>query len=481
MNSKPVQTFIVLVVVLVLAALDQTITSTALPTITRELSGQGQASWVFSCYLIASTVAIPVYGRLADLRGSRSVIGVAIALFAVGSALCGVSQSMNQMLAARVVQGAGAGGLLTLTMVVTAELFAPQLRGRYLGLLGSAYGLATVIGPLAGGLLVQHLSWRWAFLINIPIAVPALLIFLHLYRGTPRVRIGSIDYVGAVLLIAGLSSALLLTKRGFEALRSISALLALIAATAAFMAAFVVWERRQASPLLPMALFASRQVLAANVLSAISGIALFAGVVFLPLFLQIGQGLTPLVAAVHMLPLMLSITVASIAGGKLLARGTSMRAIALLSTLASAAGYVALPSALQAMGHPSMWACMVVIGTGIGLLFPLITVIAQRSVAPQLIGTSTAATVMFRSVGGALGVSALGSLFSHLVQASLNTSAPEAATNGRNVAATLEAAFAHALAPVFYVVAAISALACLVAWALPKRAAATQEATVRAG
>ena len=325
--DRPTLVYSIFVVVLVLAALDQTILSTALPAIARDLDGQARIAWVFSAYLIASTVVIPLYGKLADIHGTRPVLLLALALFLAGSVGCGLSGSMSQLVVARGLQGAGGGGLLTLTMLGVVDLYPPSSRGRYQALLGAAYGIATMFGPIFGGLLVQRLSWHWAFFINVPVALGALAILAVAFRPGSARHAQRVDYVGALLLAASLV-ALLIATRHDSGLDSWST--ALLGCTAAVLAAAFVWiERRARHPLLPLTLFASGAFSAATAVSAASGVALFAAVVFLPIYLQTALGMTPIVSGLHVWPLMSGVTLAAIAGGRVLRADGPVRVLAL--------------------------------------------------------------------------------------------------------------------------------------------------------
>lgn len=455
--------FAMLMLMLMLAALDQTIVSTALPSIARDLQGASRMSWVFSAYLIASTVAVPLYGRLADLHGSKPMLLVALALFLFGSVLCGISRDMTELILARGVQGAGGGGLLTLAMMSVVRAFPEAARPRLQGLLGATYGLSTLAGPLVGGFLVEHLSWRWAFFINLPLGLLALTVLALKFPHRPPTRRGRLDHVGAVLLGAALVSLLLSTQPDAAAVPVVPA--SLYAAVGLGLAALFVWvQARVANPLLPLSLFSQRAFSAATLLSAASGLMLFATVVFMPLYFQMWRGLSPADSGLHLMPLMAGITVASMGCGRVLAatgrvRSTAIAACALTATAFAVLGFVVGdPGASLTIAS----ACLVPLGMGIGTLFPLVTVVAQSAAPMPLMGIATASPVMFRSVAGAVGVSLLAALFSRSMAAQV---APDLGLDGH----ALVALPGIALSQVLWLAAGVSLLAGGAAWALPAR------------
>jgi len=451
-HARLLPVFAAFIVMLVLAALDQTILATALPAISRELHGSDRLSWVFSAYLMAATVVVPLYGRLADMHGSKPLLLLATALFLGGSLACGMSDSMTMLILARGVQGAGGGGLMTLTLLGVADLVPLERRAAWQSTLGASYGLATMFGPLIGATLVQHLSWHWAFLINLPFALLALAIIAwRMPRAQPRPAQG-VDLPGALLLAASLVALLLATRRDAEATAARAGLLMLLGAG---LAALFLWrQQRAAHPILSLALFERRDFSVATLLSGAAGVALFSAVVFLPVFLQTALAKSPIASAWHLLPLMAGITAGAVGTGRRLRGDGRMRARAMRACAAIALAFSALAAVLWlAPSSPLLLsACLLPLGLGIGSLFPLVTVMAQRSAPPQFQGVATSTPIMLRSLGGALGVSALGALFAHRIAA-----AP--------MAQGLPVAFAGALLPVYL----LTALLGLLAWALARR------------
>lgn len=473
--------FGMLMLILVLAALDQTILSTALPVMARDLPGDWPLAWVFSAYLMVATVVIAVYGRLADLVGRKPMLLLAIGLFLAGSLACGSSQDLHQLVLARALQGAGGGGLMTLTMLSVAEWFPPEQRGRYQGLLGAAYGLSTMFGPLVGATLVEHLSWRWAFWMNVPLALlawgvlalawPARAVAAPAaHAARPR---ESVDWLGALLLTGALVSLLMATQHARLNLPEAVSLQRLLALGFASTAAFLWRQHRAASPLLPLSLFARPAYAAASVIALVTGMALYAVVVFVPQYLQIGLHLSPTRSAWHLLPLMAGVTGAAIASGRLLRAQKPVAVLARSACVLMLSSFGLLVAALH--GWPEapavLSASLLPLGVGLGLLFPVITVVAQRVSPAEHMGIATAVTVMLRSLGGAAGVAVLAALLTQRMAQEMAQHASAPAMPGQ-----LAAALAHGLQPVFGCVAAAVLLALLAARWMPQRQGAASPA-----
>lgn len=477
-------TIAMFVLMLVLAALDQTILSTALPAIVRELKGADRLSWVFSAYLISSTVVIPLYGKLADVYGSRPTLLAAVALFLLGSLACGFSASMDQLIAARGLQGLGGGGLLTLTMLGVADLFPPAVyppeqRGKVQALLGASFGISTMFGPLTGGYLVEHLSWHWAFFINVPAALLALVVLWIVFRPGPARHPQKVDYAGAVLLGAALICALLATRH--EAGAVATNVLPLTVAAIVLALSFLMVQRRVAQPLVPLSLFGAAPFSAATVISLLSGVALFAAVVFLPTYLQTGLRLTPSGSAWHLLPLMAGLTVSAVTSGKLLRRSGKVRLFAQVACMLMALAFASLVAVLHWWPHEplALSACVLPLGMGLGLLFPLVTMVSQLTSPPQMLGIATATPIMVRSLGGAIGVSLLASLLTHeisghLAEIAVNAGAAARAAAGATspqaaMATVMADAMAAGLQPMYAVAASLCLLAAVATAWLPAR------------
>lgn len=450
--------FAAFVAMLVLAALDQTILSTALPAIAREMHGSDRVSWVFSAYLMASTVAIPLYGRLADIHGSKPVLVIAITLFGLGSLAGGLASDMTMLIAARALQGAGGGGLMTLTLLGMADLVPAEQLPRRQAMLGASYGLATMFGPLVGGAIVEHGAWQWTFFMNVPVAALALAVVAW---GLPRREAHAaerVDWIGAALLGATLATLLMATRRD----AGTAATWGWLVVSAKLGLTFAWRQRRSAHPIVPPALFASRAFVAAAGLSALAGVALFAGVVFLPLYLQTALGMSPTASAWHLLPLMAGLTAAAIAGGRALRAQVPVRAMALAASTLMALSFAALALVFRFLPGQALAlsACVLPLGIGTGLLFPLVTLLSRRLAPARHAGAATAAPVMLRALGGALGVSALGALLTHQIAERMAGPAHDG----------YAAAFAGAVQPVYAIVALLCLLGGVAAFAaLPRR------------
>jgi EmrB/QacA subfamily drug resistance transporter len=472
-NGRVALTVSAFIVALVLAALDQTIVSTALPAISEELNERSRLSWVFSSYLIASTVVIPLYGKLGDLYGRKTVLQIAIGLFLVGSVLCGISTGMTELIVYRGLQGAGGGGLMTLTMTAVSDLVPDHERGRYLGMLGAAYGIAALFGPPLGGIFVEHLSWRWIFYANLPFGLLSMLMLAYSFHHRPKPRKHVIDYPGAVALTAALVMMLIGTKMSAastDATLSASVVFPVVFPILALVfASLFLWiETRAPEPILPLELFREQTFTAANVLSTILGVSMFTAVVFLPLYLQIAQGFSPIASGMQLLPMTLGITTASLGCGRHVARVGRYRQFALTGCALVAVAYALLATMSNAPKDIEIPIYMLVLGLGLGLLFPVVTMAAQNSVSIQHIGTATATPIMLRSVGGAIGVSLLGALFSNRIthEFAHHFSTPDKASAIPGSEAVVTA-FSAALHPLFWIAAAIAVIGFGVAWMLP--------------
>jgi len=465
-------TYAALVSLLVLSGLDQTILSTALPIIAHDLGGHGQTSWLFSAYLIASTVVIPMYGKLADRLGVRPLLVTAASLFVAGSVACGLSSSLDMLIVARAVQGTGGGGLMTLTMLAMAVLYAPEQRGHRQAMLGAAYGVSTMLGPLIGGVVVQYLSWRWAFLLNVPLALAATAVLATSAFPAAPLHRHPLDGAGAALLAIALVCLLLATRRDGG-----TAAWWLAAVGAALLLAWWQVERRAADPILPLSMFSAAAFSAATFISASSGVALFTAVVFLPTYLQAALHLTPTDSAVHLLPLMLGITLAAQVSGRALRAAVSARSLAYGAMASMALAFAALTWICKAAPGQTLAlsAAVLPLGAGLGLLFPLVTVVSQRAVPPRHMGIATATPIMLRALGGAIGVALLGELLRQRIADGLGVS-PAAIPTGRGAAAAagidhtaFANAFASALGSVFTCALGVCLVAAVAARWLPRQ------------
>ncbi|MFD0740850.1 MDR family MFS transporter [Phytohabitans flavus] len=306
---------------MLLAALDQTIVGTALPTIVGELGGINHYSWVVTAYLLASTASTPLYGKISDLYGRRPVFLFSIGTFLVGSLLAGLSQNMTQLIITRGIQGLGAGGLLTLAFTIISDVVSPRERGRYQGLFGAVFGIASVAGPLVGGYFAEH-DWRWIFYINVPIAIVAIVVCYHVMRLIPfHRRPHSIDWIGASLMVVAVSCLLLaLSWGGNQYAWGSPTIIGLFAAGGVLALLFVLQESRAGEPILPLKLFRRRTFALANTASFVLGLVMFGSIIFIPLYLQIVKGATPTESGLLMLPMMAGVIVTSVLSGQAMSR-----------------------------------------------------------------------------------------------------------------------------------------------------------------
>jgi EmrB/QacA subfamily drug resistance transporter len=328
-----------LLLVLLLAALDSTIVSTALPTIVGELGGLEHLAWVVTGYLLAQTIVTPIYGKLGDLYGRKLVLQSAIVLFLVGSALCGMSRSMTQLILFRFVQGLGGGGLNVTTQAAVGDIVSPRERGRYQGIFGAVFGLASIAGPLLGGYFTTHLSWRWIFYVNLPLGIIALVVLAATFPAQSLRRAHAIDYAGAGLLAVVLSAMTLVADTGGTALPWSSGLvLGLIAIVVIALVGFVLVERRAREPVLPPHLFGQRTFTLTSLIGLIVGFALFGSVTYLPVYLQLVKGVGPTQSGLEMLPMMGGMLVTSIASGQLISRTGRYKVFPILGTAVMSGG-----------------------------------------------------------------------------------------------------------------------------------------------
>jgi EmrB/QacA subfamily drug resistance transporter len=395
-----------------LAALDQTIVSTALPTIVGDLGGLSHLSWVVTSYLLASTVSTPIYGKLGDMHGRKPVFQAAILIFLAGSMLAGLSQSMGELIGFRALQGIGAGGLMVGAQAIIADIVPPRERGRYMGLIGSVFAVASVAGPLLGGFLVDNLSWRWVFYVNMPVGALAVVIVatrLHLPSARSKHRI---DYLGAALLAGGVGALVLLTTWGGNQYAWGSDMIIGLAIVGVGLLALFVWqENRAPEPLLPLTLFRSRIFDVANAMGFTIGMAMFGAIVFIPLFLQLVYGYSPTSSGLRMLPLMGGLLIAAIASGRAISRIGRYKMFPIAGTATLVVGMYLL-SRLSVDTAPWLASVyMAIVGVGIGLVMQVLVLVVQNDARPEQIGVATSTATFFRSVGGSFGVAIFGAIF----------------------------------------------------------------------
>ncbi|WP_029009812.1 MDR family MFS transporter [Azospirillum halopraeferens] len=407
---------------MLMAAMDQTIVATALPTMAADLGNLRELPWVVTAYMLASTATTPVYGKLSDLYGRKRLLQIAIVLFLAGSVLCALAQDMLQLILFRGLQGLGGGGLMALAFTIIGDVVEPRERGRYQGLIGGVFALASVAGPLAGGLITEYASWHWIFLINLPIGAVALVMtnraLGRLPTGVARPRV---DVTGAVLLMAAVTSLLIVVSRGGSVLPWTSApVLGLAAGGVVLLAVFLWHERRVAEPILPLRLFRIPVVAIANPVVAVSAMVLFAGIVFLPLHLQLARGTGATASGLLLLPLVLGMTLGAVGGGRLIARSGRYKVFPIAGLALSASMYLLLGLFAGAAADPLFSVLVLVpLGVGLGLVMPVMTVAVQNAVDRADLGAATASIGFFRSLGGSVGVALFGAVLSAGVTARL--------------------------------------------------------------
>lgn len=405
---------------MLLAALDQTIVSTALPTIVGELGGLSHLSWVVTSYLLASTVSTPLWGKLGDLYGRKRFFQAAIVIFLVGSVLSGVAQNLDELIGFRALQGLGAGGLIVGAQAIIGAVVAPRERGRYMGVMGSVFAVASVAGPLLGGFFTEQLSWRWVFYINLPVGAVALtIVAAALPSRSDRVR-HTIDYLGAALLSAAGTALILGLTFGGTTYPWLSAeVVGLFVATAALLVMFIAVERRAVEPILPLQLFRMPVFRVASMAGGIVGFAMFGAITFLPLFLQTVHGAGATASGLQMTPIMASMLVLSIWSGRRISRTGRYRIYPIVGTSLLTLG-VFLLSHLDA--HTPYWQAaifMAFVGAGLGLTMQVMVLAVQNSVTYRELGTATSAATFFRAIGGSIGVAVFGAIFANRLAASL--------------------------------------------------------------
>ena len=455
--------FVALIAAMLPAVLDQTILATALPTIAADLGRLSDVSWVVTAYVVAAAALTPLWGKLGDRHGRKRLLEVALIMFVATSALCGAAQDITELIVFRAVQGAAAGGLMALAMAVVGDLVAPRERGRYQGYIAAAFAVATVIGPLAGGLLVDHASWRWVFYVNLPVGAVALVgLSLRLPAAEIERPDRVLDASGAALLAAATSAFLLVCVWGGDRFAWDSFQILGLGAAAMLLGGCVVWrERRAADPIIPLEMLRTRTVAIASTALFLAIATMFAITVFVPLFLQTTTGATPTQAGLLLIPMMLGISVATTLSGRSIARTGRYKRFPVAGLALMTAGLLLLAVFTGDPSRTTTGIAIAVYGLGFGMVTQVLIVAVQNSVDPRQLGVATATTGFFRALGGAVGAAALGAVFASRAGTHIT-----AGVHG--LSAQSRADIIDAVQTVFVVAAPLAALALIAVLGLPE-------------
>jgi EmrB/QacA subfamily drug resistance transporter len=470
------------------AVLDGTIVATALPSIAGDLGDVGQLSWVVTAYLLAQTIATPLFGKFGDLFGRKRLFQGATVAFLVASLLAGAAPTMLLLIVCRALQGFAAGGLIVLIQAIIADVVSPRERGRYSGFFGALFGAASIAGPLVGGVLTDALSWRWIFLINVPFCVTGFFLVAAVLPASPRRASVRIDWLGTALLSTGITTLVLLTTwAGVEYAWGSPVIVGLAVATVALVAAFLAVERRAAEPAMPLALFRIRTVVVASAILFIVGTTMFGTIAYLPTFLQLGGGTSASSAGLLLAPQMVGTMTATVISGQILTRTGRYRALPIVGTAVAAIGMVALSTLEPSTSRLASSAYMFVFGVGIGLTLQVLVVAVQNEAPNEHLGVATSTVNFFRAVGGSVGVALFGALYTSQVTDVLGAGATDRITPEAlqamppDAARAASTAVADAIPSVFLFAVPALLVAFVLAWFLREVPLRTDSGDARRG
>ncbi|MEN8831176.1 MDR family MFS transporter [Pacificibacter sp.] len=462
-------------VLLLLAALDQTIVSTALPTIVADLGGLEHLSWVVTSYILASTVVAPLYGKFGDLYGRRNMVFISVSLFLIGSVLCGLASSMTFLILARAVQGLGGGGLFVLALSIIGEVLPPKDRGKISAVFGGVFGLSSVVGPLLGGWFVDALSWHWIFFVNLPIGAIALVGFMVSFKPSGVRKSPSIDFAGAITLTVALSALVLVTALGGREIAwNSGTAIGLIVLSIGATIAFIIAERRAAEPILPLRLFRMNIFTVTTLLSLFTGAMMLGSITFLPMYLQLAKGASATSSGLQLIPLTVGILIGSTVAGKYMGQTGRYRMLPMVGTLVAFVGALGLTRLSPELSNVVFYLTLACMGAGLGMVFPVISTAVQNAVTMDDLGSATAAGVLFRQIGGSVAVALFGAIFAagmaramggvHIEgMASVSELGPQMlAALPDPVKEQIAASVTGALHPVYWIVAAFSLAAFII-------------------
>lgn len=463
--------FAALIAGMLLSSLDQTIVSTAMPTIVGQLGGVDHQVWLTTAYLLATTIVMPVYGKFGDVLGRRRLFLIAIALFTIASLGCAIAGDFTQLIVWRAVQGLGGGGLMILSQAIIADIVPASERGKYLGPLGAVFGLSAVAGPLLGGFFVDHLTWQWAFYINIPVGIAAFAIAFFTLKLPNKKATAPIDILGVLFLSAFTTCLIFFTDFGGDAAHGWGAIETWLFGIGMLLAAllFVLVEARAKDPIIPLSLFKNPTFINATAIGLTLGLGMFSAIGFVPTFLQMSSGTSAAASGLLMIPMMVGLIGTSIISGNLITKTGKYRMFPVLGTLITAAAMVAFTTLTADTPIWLICVFLFVFGAGLGLIMQVVVLVAQNSVDASMVGTATSTNNYFREVGASLGVAVFGTIFTTRLTANLTevfASSGASAGDASNAAATIDpqtlsqlpdsvrdgvvTAYADALAPVFW-------------------------------